>query len=69
MCATFRSGDALFACDAETLIALRNAEAERATGIAADDAVGRPCRDALHGVRRDRARRFRLSGRPEPRTP
>ena len=50
MAETFRSGDALFAYDAEMRILLWNAEAERLTGIAAADAVGRPCWDVLRGV-------------------
>lgn len=50
MAETFRSGDALFAYDAELRILLWNAEAERLTGIPAGDAVGRPCWDVLRGV-------------------
>ncbi len=50
MAVTFRSGDALFAYDAELRILLWNAEAERLTGIPAGDAVGRPCWDVLRGV-------------------
>lgn len=50
MAERFRSGDALFAYDADLRILLWNAEAERLTGIPAADAVGRPCWDVLHGV-------------------
>ena len=50
MAETFRSGDALFGFDADMRILLWNAEAERLTGIAAADAIGRPCWDVLHGV-------------------
>ena len=50
MSETFRSGDALFAYDEAMRIVLWNTEAERLTGIAADEAVGRPCWDVLRGV-------------------
>lgn len=50
MAETYRSGDALFACDAAMQILLWNAAAERLTGIPASDAVGRPCWDVLRGV-------------------
>lgn len=50
MAETYRSGDALFACDAAMQIRLWNAAAERLTGIPASDAVGRPCWDVLRGV-------------------
>ena len=46
----FRSGDALFAQDADMRIVAWNAEAERLTGIPAEEALGRPCWDVLHGV-------------------
>ena len=46
----FRSGDALFAFGADMRIVLWNAEAERLTGIASADALGRACWDVLHGV-------------------
>lgn len=47
---TYRSGDALFAYDAELTVLAWNDAAERLTGVSADDAVGRPCWDVLHGV-------------------
>lgn len=50
MAETYRSGDALFACDAAMQILLWNAAAERLTGVPASDAVGRPCWDVLRGV-------------------
>lgn len=50
MTEAFRSGDALFAFDARMEIVLWNEEAERLTGIRADDAVGRPCWDVLRAV-------------------
>lgn len=50
MAETFRSGDALFAYDAEMRIVHWNEQAERLTGIGGDDAVGRPCWDVLRGV-------------------
>jgi len=50
MAETFRSGDALFAFDADMRILLWNAGAEHLTGIPAAEAVGRPCWDVLHGV-------------------
>ncbi|MEX1357228.1 MAG: LuxR C-terminal-related transcriptional regulator [Gaiellaceae bacterium] len=50
MSETFRSGDALFAYDADMRIVLWNAEAERLTGVQAAEAVGRSCWDVLHGV-------------------
>ena len=50
MAETYRSGDALFACDAAMQIVLWNAEAERLTGVPGSDAVGRPCWDVLRGV-------------------
>lgn len=46
----FRSGDALFAFRPDMTIVFWNAEAERLTGIAASEAVGRPCWDVLRGV-------------------
>jgi PAS domain S-box-containing protein len=46
----FRSGDALFAYDADMRILLWNDEAERLTGIPAAEALGRPCWDVIHGV-------------------
>lgn len=49
MLASFRSGDALFVYDDEMRILEWNEEAERLTGIAAADAIGRPCWDVLHG--------------------
>ena len=50
MAERFRSGDALFAFGAEMTIVFWNAEAERLTGIAAAEAVGRPCWDVLRAV-------------------
>ena len=50
MAEMFRSGDALFAFGADMRIVLWNAEAERLTGIASADALGRACWDVLHGV-------------------
>lgn len=50
MAETFRSGDALFGFDPDMRILLWNTEAEHLTGIAAADALGRPCWDVLHGV-------------------
>jgi PAS domain S-box-containing protein len=50
MADAFRSGDALFAYDADMEILLWNREAERLTGIPAGDAVGRTCWDVLRGV-------------------
>ena len=50
MAETYRSGDALFACDAAMQIVLWNAAAERLTGVPGSDAVGRPCWDVLRGV-------------------
>ncbi|MHB1244539.1 MAG: response regulator transcription factor [Gaiellaceae bacterium] len=50
MADAFRSGDALFACDADMEVLLWNREAERLTGIQADEAVGRRCWEVLHGV-------------------
>jgi PAS domain S-box-containing protein len=50
MAETFRSGDALFAYDADMRILLWNPEAERLTGIRADQAVGRSCWEVLRGV-------------------
>ena len=47
---TYRSGDALFAFDAELTVVAWNDEAERLTGIRSEDAVGRPCWDVLRGV-------------------
>jgi len=50
MAERFRSGDALFAFGGEMTIVFWNAEAERLTGIGADEAVGRPCWDILRAV-------------------
>lgn len=50
MAESFRSGDALFAYDDEMQILLWNQEAERLTGIPAEQAVGRSCWDVLRGV-------------------
>jgi DNA-binding CsgD family transcriptional regulator len=45
----FRSGDALFAFDADLTVVSWNRAAEELTGVSADDAVGRPCWEALSG--------------------
>lgn len=47
---TYRSGDAFFAFDARLDVIAWNDAAERLTGIKAEDAVGQPCWDVLHGV-------------------
>lgn len=47
---TFRSGDAFFAFDAGLNVLAWNEAAEQLTGIKAEDAVGQPCWDVLHGV-------------------
>ena len=47
---TYRSGDALFAYDADLTVVAWNDAAERLTGIAAEEAVGQPCWDVMHGV-------------------
>lgn len=47
---TYRSGDALFAYDAHLAVIAWNGAAELLTGISADEALGRPCWDVLHGV-------------------
>jgi PAS domain S-box-containing protein len=46
----FRSGDALFAFDADLRVLSWNEEAERLTGIAADEVVGSTCWEALGAV-------------------
>lgn len=46
---TFRSGDALFAFDADLTIVSWNEAAEALTGIAAEAAVGRHCWEVLGG--------------------
>jgi DNA-binding CsgD family transcriptional regulator len=46
----FRSGDALFAFDADLVVRSWNAEAARLTGIPAEEAIGRTCWDLLGGV-------------------
>lgn len=50
MAERFRSGDALFASALDMTVVLWNTEAERLTGISADDALGRPCWDVLRAV-------------------
>jgi PAS domain S-box-containing protein len=45
----FRSGDALFAFDADLTVVSWNRAAEELTGISADDAVGRHCWEVLGG--------------------
>jgi PAS domain S-box-containing protein len=47
---TYKSGDALFAFDADLIVVVWNDAAEQLTGIKAEDAVGQPCWDVLHGV-------------------
>jgi PAS domain S-box-containing protein len=46
----FRSGDALFVFDEARTILSWNRAAEELTGIAASEAVGKPCWDVLGGV-------------------
>ena len=50
MIETYRSGDALFAYDHDLTVVAWNEAAERLTGIPADEALGQPCWDVLHGV-------------------
>ena len=50
MADTYRSGDALFAFDAELTVLAWNEAAEHLTGISAETAIGQPCWDVLHGV-------------------
>lgn len=50
MAETYRSGDALFAFDADLTMIAWNRAAERLTGITAGEAVGQPCWNVLHGV-------------------
>jgi PAS domain S-box-containing protein len=45
----FRSGDALFAFDADLTVVSWNRAAEELTGVSADDAVGRHCWEVLGG--------------------
>ncbi len=45
----FRSGDALFAFDADLTVVSWNRAAEELTGVSADDAVGRRCWEVLGG--------------------
>jgi DNA-binding CsgD family transcriptional regulator len=45
----FRSGDALFAFDADLTVLSWNRAAEELTGVSADDAVGRHCWEVLGG--------------------
>lgn len=47
---TYRSGDALFAFDAQLNVIAWNDAAEHLTGISAGAAIGQPCWDVLHGV-------------------
>jgi PAS domain S-box-containing protein len=47
---TYRSGDALFAFDADLRVVAWNEAAEELTGIKSGDAIGQPCWDVLHGV-------------------
>lgn len=50
MSRTYRSGDALFAYDEHLTVVAWNEAAEELTGIRAEDALGHPCWDVLHGV-------------------
>jgi len=50
MAERFRSGDALFAFAPDMTIVFWNAEAERLTGTAATEAIGRPCWNILRAV-------------------
>lgn len=50
MTETYRSGDALFAFDAQLNVIAWNDAAEHLTGISAGAAIGQPCWDVLHGV-------------------
>lgn len=50
MAETYRSGDALFAYDAELTVLAWNEAAETLTGIAAEEAIGQPCWDVLRGI-------------------
>src|SRR3990170_817483 len=50
MADTYRSGDALFAFDAQLTVIAWNDAAEHVTGISADAAIGQPCWDVLRGV-------------------
>ena len=50
MAEKYRSGDALFAYDANLTVVAWNGAAERLTGISAAEAIGQPCWDVLHGV-------------------
>ena len=49
MADTYRTGDALFAYDENLTVIAWNGAAELLTGISADEALGRPCWDVLHG--------------------
>lgn len=51
----FRSGDALFAFDAELRIVSWNSAAEELTGLSADDAIGRYCWEVIGGHGEDGA--------------
>ena len=50
MTTEFRSGDALFTFDCDLTIRSWNHAAEELTGIAADDALGKPCWEVVGGV-------------------
>jgi PAS domain S-box-containing protein len=50
MATEFRSGDALFTFDGDLTIVGWNRAAEELTGIAAPDAVGRPCWEVVGGL-------------------
>lgn len=47
--ATYRSGDALFAFDADLTVVSWNRAAEELTGVSADQAIGRRCWEVLGG--------------------
>lgn len=51
----FRSGDALFAFDADLTVVSWNQAVEELTGVSAQDAVGRPCWEVLGGSDEDGA--------------
>jgi PAS domain S-box-containing protein len=50
MATEFRSGDALFTFDCDLTVLSWNRAAEELTGVAANDAVGKPCWEVVGGV-------------------
>ncbi len=50
MATEFRSGDALFTFDCDLNVVSWNRAAEEMTGIASDEAVGKPCWEVVGGV-------------------